>query len=227
MADVAELPPGATVALLSLRLRTTLQEASDAEAELAAIDVDAALAQLRARLTPLIDERRRSLATELANEQLRCAGEVAAAHHEAARILGPAVAADEPEHDSDDLESESAIVVDVIEPLPLPDPTALPRVGPSSDPTASSDVELWRPASELGGDRAMQLFVDHESFARAFAEAIAPLLEAQRHQSPPSWMSTQAPPAKRSFWAHSWHPDVLLSGFAMVIVIIVLVAWTG
>jgi hypothetical protein len=35
------------------------------------------------------------------------------------------------------------------------------------------------------------------------------------------------PQKKTSFWSHAWHPDVLLSGLAMVIVIIVLVAWTG
>ena len=43
----------------------------------------------------------------------------------------------------------------------------------------------------------------------------------------PRYVPVQAPPAKKSFWAHAWHPDVLLSGLAMVIVIIVLIAWTG
>ena len=78
----------------------------------------------------------------------------------------------------------------------------------------------------------MQLVLDADSFAW-FAAAMTPILEAREQQAPhyvlppAAYLQPQAPPPKRSFWAHAWHPDVLLSGLAMVIVIIVLVAWTG
>jgi len=42
------------------------------------------------------------------------------------------------------------------------------------------------------------------------------------------WVPSQTTPSKKkSFWANAWHPDLLLSGLAMVIVVIVLIAWTG
>ena len=79
----------------------------------------------------------------------------------------------------------------------------------------------------------MHVVIDADSFAKAFAAALAPVLEA-RNQAPgygsyppQAYMPVPAPAPKKSFWAHAWHPDVLLSGLAMVIVIIVLVAWTG
>ena len=58
VADVGALSPRAGVALLTLQLRSTLQEAVDAEAEVASVDVDAALWQLRSRLGPLMEDRR-------------------------------------------------------------------------------------------------------------------------------------------------------------------------
>ena len=81
--------------------------------------------------------------------------------------------------------------------------------------------------------RPMHVVIDAESFGRAFAAAMAPVFAAMNQgpthgqYPPPGWVPVQAPAPKKSFWAHAWHPDVLLSGLAMVIVIIVLIAWTG
>jgi hypothetical protein len=80
------------------------------------------------------------------------------------------------------------------------------------------------------------LVVDADAFAKAFAAALVPVLEAHRGAVPaivngqlvvPSGYALAAPAKKQSFWSHAWHPDVLLSGLAMVIVIILLVAWAG
>ena len=139
---------------------------------------------------------------------------------------GPEEPADEPEETP-----ESAAA-----PVPLPPPLP-PRLAPDTlvQPTTESapDDGLRARTVERGDDAAMRVTLDADSFARAFAAAMAPILEAREQQAPQyvlppaAYVQPQAPPPKRSFWAHAWHPDVLLSGLAMVIVIIVLVAWTG
>jgi hypothetical protein len=354
MTDATQLSPRAAIALLTLQLRSTVQEAVEAEAAADAIDVDAALWQLRSRLTPLIDERRRALDEEVAHERVRAAEAIAAAHAEADRITNadleaaaartlaeraaaelarreaewqaivddppavpdvaelegaslvggplsddaplleaplpgallldpPAVEADvalfdppvaEPEipnvssdpdasestsdHDTSEAPAEDGTPelfdqavfwgyepdasVDESEDAPeaATEPTTLPPplpprlapntlVQPAIEPALHDDV--WARTVDRSDDAAMRVTLDADSFARAFAAAVAPILEARQQapQLPPqAWMPYQAPPTpKKSFWAHAWHPDVLLSGLAMVIVIIVLIAWTG
>jgi hypothetical protein len=108
-------------------------------------------------------------------------------------------------------------------------------------PVPASTIRL--PVTAVEGDGSLpavagqaqpvHVVIDAESFAAAFAAAMAPVLatieqgSTQIQQPPAGWVPAQAAPAKKSFWAHAWHPDVLLSGLAMVIVIIVLIAWTG
>jgi hypothetical protein len=346
--DTTMLSPRAAIALLSLQLRSTVQEAIEAEAAADAIDVDGALWQLRSRLTPLIDERRRALEEEVALERARAAEAIAAAHVEAEEITNAAIEAaaaralaeraaaelahrdamwqaiadenpiepdaqdpeplippeeividevspdeetpavpledvlwgfepvvpfddlpedvddlpedvdDLPEdvddlpEDVDDLpeagaelqEAGAESVEDPGEPSPLPPPLPgqpclmLPVPLPVPDtlaqtPTEPAPDELWARTVDRSDDAAMHVTLDADSFARAFAAAMAPILEARERQAPQyvlppaAYLQPQAPPPKRSFWAHAWHPDVLLSGLAMVIVIIVLVAWTG
>ena len=332
MTDATQLSPRAAIALLTLQLRSTVQEAVEAEAAADAIDVDGALWQLRSRLTPLIDERRRALDEEVARERAHAAEAIAAAHAEAdqittaaieaaaARALAERAAADlarrdaewqslvapppvepnvsEPEtvslgenpllelpmpaarlldppvvesdveealpavdappaedalpgddaspelfdqavfwgHEPDEPADESADAEVAATAVPLPPPLP-PIVAPDTlvQPTTDSapDDDLWARTVERSDDGAMRVVLDADSFARAFAAAMAPILEAREQQAqkyvlpPAAYLQPQAPPPKRSFWAHAWHPDVLLSGLAMVIVIIVLVAWTG
>jgi hypothetical protein len=292
MADASELSPRAAIALMSLTLRSTIQEALDAEAEADAVDADAALWQLRSRLAPLIDDRRRALDEEVAAERERAAAQIAAAHAEADRMIAAAVDAaaarvaaeqaaaaeaeqaaaaeaerkaaaeaapvpaeaatwiepevDEPEADTslfDDPMVEWAADEPAEEPAPSratvlmpavhavvpPPPPPLPRPTPTPPlPTLSP----WAaPGVTHSEGPSMQVVIDAESFARVFAAAIAPALEnrqpLQQQQAPTGWMPYQPPTPKKSFWSHAWHPDVLLSGLAMVIVIVVLVAWTG
>ena len=333
MANPSELSPRAAIALMSLQLRSTVQEAVEAEAEADAVDTDAALWQLRSRLAPLLEDRRRALDEEVAAERERAAAQIAAAHAEADRIVAAAVeeaaarvaaeeaarvaaeeaaarvAAEEAARVAAEAEAaraaaeeaarvaaeeaaaraaaeEAALVAaeeeaarvaaeeaaaaaapdlgtaaptmlppimavaPLDEPLaaetplfddPLtewaPDPdesrppellpspatTRMPRVGPQLPPPPV-------PAVSAGESAPVHVVIDAASFARAFAAAMAASLENRPapYQLPPqAWVPYQAPPAKKSFWSHAWHPDVLLSGLAMVIVIIVLIAWTG
>jgi hypothetical protein len=284
MANPAELSPRAAIAVLSLQLRSTVQAAIEAEAEDDAVDADAALWQLRSRLAPLIEDRRRALEDEVAAERERAAEQIAAAHVEADRLVAEAVAAaaarqaadaaaPEPTEPSlaepagaELLEPQLPPVAKVVplaeivpgettplfddpmsewapqpepeatpEPEPpvlLPPPTTMPmpRVGPDVPPAPTMTLPFTA-AATMGGERQpLHVVIDAESFATAFAAALAPFIEARQQapsQLPPGWVPVQAPAPKKSFWSHAWHPDVLLSGLAMVIVIIVLVAWTG
>ena len=323
MSDRTRLSPRAGIAVLSLQLRSTVQEAIEAEAAADAIDVEGALWQLRSRLTPLIDERRRALDDDVAEERARGAEAIAAAHLEAERIVAAAIeaaaaramaghAAAElarrateaqalwepvvevlpepdvevlPEPDVEvlpepdvaapiELEAPVELASPVLfdqaefwapevdaadsEPLPPPPPVLLLRpppppvlllpppelpvlpppsapmtlVLPGVDGRPDDEFVAWAPNIDRGGPQPLHVVLDADSFARAFAAAMAPILEARaqapQYLYPPAgYVAPQAPPVKRSFWAHAWHPDVLLSGLAMVIVIIVLVAWTG
>ena len=316
MSDRTRLSPRAGIAVLSLQLRSTVQEAIEAEAAADAIDVEGALWQLRSRLTPLIDERRRALDDEVAEERASGVEAIAAAHLEAERIVAAAIeaaaaramagrAAAElarraaeaqavwepvvaalpepdvevlPEPDvaaSIELEAPVELASPVLfdqaefwapdvdaadsEPLPPPPPVLLlpppppppvlllpppelpvlpppsapmTLVLPGADGRPDDELAAWAPNIDRGGPQPLHVVLDADSFARAFAAAMAPILEARTQAPqylypPPGFLAPQAPPVKRSFWAHAWHPDVLLSGLAMVIVIIVLVAWTG
>ncbi len=351
------LSPRAGVAVLTLQLRNILQEAVAAEAEVASLDVDAAVWQLRARLGPLIEDRRRALAEELQAEEHRAevavetarveaAGIVRAAHERAAEAESrreadearrrtmlaaeasraataaaaaaaaeasvaaepePGIAAgreiaagpttlpstttvlfddpliDEEPETTTPADSFPPPVSAIVPPPPAPLVLAVPEIieatatelrPPSADdlldpepvavdgdladdgfvhdvgqddamwaehpPVPASTIRLPVTSAEGGGSLRvgdgsppMHVVIDADSFGRAFAAAMAPVLAAlnqaptQGQYPPPGWVPVQAPPAKKSFWAHAWHPDVLLSGLAMVIVIIVLIAWTG
>ena len=321
MSDRTRLSPRAGIAVLSLQLRSIVQEAIEAEAAADAIDVDGALWQLRSRLTPLIDERRRALDDEVAAERDRGVEAIAAARLEAERVVVAAIeavaaramagrAAAElarraaeaqavwepvvaalPEPDVEVLpepdvevfpepvveafaEPDVAVLPELeapVEPaspalfdqaefwapevdaadsklipppppvlllpppkLPvLPPPSApMTLVLPEVDARADGEFAKWAPSTDRGGPQPLHVVLDADSFARAFAAAMAPILEArgqapQYSYPPQAYVPVPAPAPKRSFWAHAWHPDVLLSGLAMVIVIIVLVAWTG
>ena len=76
------LAPRAAIAQLELELRASRHEVAAAEAEYAGIDQDAAVVQLRARLAPLMDARRRALDEALAHAEVDAAEAVAAARLE-------------------------------------------------------------------------------------------------------------------------------------------------
>jgi len=79
----------AGTAMLTLQLRTAVQEAVQAEASFG--DRDSARDELRGRLTVLVDRRRTDLAAELAAERQAAARRIDAARREAAVIVEAAV----------------------------------------------------------------------------------------------------------------------------------------
>ncbi|MEN9643502.1 MAG: hypothetical protein RL238_171 [Actinomycetota bacterium] len=86
----ASLSPRAGIAMLTLQIRATLQEAADAESKYVDVDHDAAKQQLRDRLSPLVQERTRSFAEAIDAARADAARSVAEAHAEADRIRAAA-----------------------------------------------------------------------------------------------------------------------------------------
>ncbi len=238
------LSPRAATALLTLQLRGVLHEASAAEAAADAVDVDTVLQELRAKVLPLIEERRRVLDEDLLKARTDAAAAIAAAHREAS-LIGAAASAEV---------AEVAEVAEIAEATRADDGTraAEPAEVEGADGIlvveATEEMSVWAPplpappAPAAGrlpilpgpiDPGAVTVVLDAESFARAFALAMAPILERSTRAPgsyPPGRWVQSAPveaPRKRSFWANAWHVDVLLSGIAMVIVLAVLVAWTS
>lgn len=89
------LSPRAGIAMLTLQIRATLQEAAEVEAQYIDIDHDAAKRQLRDRLDPLIQERTRSFTEAIDAARAEAARSIAAAHDEASRVRAEAARASE------------------------------------------------------------------------------------------------------------------------------------
>ena len=89
------LSPRAGIAMLTLQIRATLQEAAEVEAQYVDIDHEAAKRQLRERLEPLIQERTRSFAEAIDAARDEAARTVAAAHDEASHLRAEAAEAEE------------------------------------------------------------------------------------------------------------------------------------
>ena len=193
--DVSSRPTRAGIAQMTLQLRALLRDATAEEERAAIVDVDAAREKLRARLGPLVDERRRGLDDSLAAARADAAAAIAAARAEASSMsINP---------------TQAVIEVPVVE-VPVLD---VPVVEPDRVPT-------------------FHIVIDPDAFAQAFAAAFTELFDGQSTsmvRAVPTWLSQPAPPeqttTKPSFWTHARHPDVLLMGLSMVIVLVVLAAW--
>lgn len=82
----SSLSPRAGIAMLTLQIRATLQEAAEVEAQYVDIDHEAAKRQLRERLEPLVHERTRSFTEAIDAARAESARTIADAHAEADRI---------------------------------------------------------------------------------------------------------------------------------------------
>ena len=91
--QTTELSPRAGIAMLTLQLRSTLQEADRLDRTDHPIDEAAARRQLRERLDPLIEERQRSYEEALAVARAESQQQIAAAHEEAQRRAAAAAEA--------------------------------------------------------------------------------------------------------------------------------------
>ena len=89
-AGTAGAAPRAGIALLTLLLRSALKEAADAEAAADEIARASTRDELRARLAPLLEQRRGDLDASVAHARAEAAGVLSAAHREAAAIVADA-----------------------------------------------------------------------------------------------------------------------------------------
>ncbi len=253
------LPPRAAIALLTLQLRAATQEAESAEAEETGADHEAARDQLRARLEPLMAERRQALDAALVQARSEASDSVARAHRAASEIIvaasAPIVAASAPLVVPAAAQTPVAAVEEMLAPVveaEVPAPVE-PIVAPLEEiklpagtimvpasafpPPPSPPPPLASPIAATVAQATVNLVIDAEAFANVFATVFATLLDerlnawnaglpAARPMYAPVPMHAIAPaPAKQSFWSHARHPDVLLMGAAMVIVLVVLAAW--
>ena len=96
-ASGSALSPRAGIAMLTLQVRATLQEAATMEAQYVPIDHVAARQQLLEKLAPLIDERERAFDAELVAARQEAASIIAEARDNAAIITAQRIAAREAE----------------------------------------------------------------------------------------------------------------------------------
>ncbi|MBI4935308.1 MAG: hypothetical protein HY828_15610 [Actinobacteria bacterium] len=103
----AALSPRAGIAMLTLQVRATLQEAATMEAQYVPIDHVAARQQLLEKLAPLIEERERAFDAELIAARQEAASVIAEARDNAAVISAQRIAAREAERaEAERLEAE-------------------------------------------------------------------------------------------------------------------------
>ena len=240
------LSPRAGIAMLTLQLRATTQEAEALEQQFVEIDHESAKRELRARLEPLIAERTRSFTAAIEEAKAEAAEVLAAAEREAEAIRAERLAAAEeaerlaaaelaasiddepawqPEIDPVAVEAPAAIddtevvhAAEVLPPLERPAPTV-------ASPFARTSAPLPPP-------QQINVSIDADAFAKVFATVFAAIVEQRLQHVPPApylpyAIAPAAPPAsaKQGFWRHARHPDVLLLGLATAIVLVVLAAW--
>jgi hypothetical protein len=208
------LAPRAAVALLTLQLRAASQEAVAAEHAVVDVDTAAVVSELRSRIGPLAEDRRRALDDELARTRAEVVASVAAARTEAMAIVAEA--------------TDGAAAADAVHRVTV-DATTMWEP-PTSDLVSGLSATPFVPNPDCA--HPITVVLDADLFARAFAIALAPLLEDRLRpsvQQPTQVVRVVQPAfgAKKSFWRNAWHVDVVLSGIAMVIVLAVLVAWTN
>ena len=220
--DVLSRPTRAGIAQMTLQLRALLRDATAEEERAAIVDADGAREKLRARLGPLVDERRRGLDESLAAARADAAAVIAAARAEASSM---GVEATQPVVELPVVELpvvELRVVELPVVELPVVDGPYLPaRQLSSATPVVAPDQSP-----------TFNIVIDPEAFAQAFAAAFAELVDghlASMANAVPTWLAQPAPPeqktTKQSFWTHARHPDVLLIGLSVVIVLVVLAAW--
>ncbi len=197
-------------------------------------DVDSALVQLRARMAQLVVDRRRQLDDAVDQERTDAIVAVSAAHAEAASIVaGVAYVAHE---------------IATISPWSAPSPWPAPNREDAAAATVAAEVPSRGAdvaaevldAMRVRDSSTMTVVIDADSFAQAFgaafATAFAALLDErlatmttgmqQATYMPPAgyWQAAPVPVVTKK--SSTWHADFLLSVLAMIIVLVVLIAWS-
>jgi hypothetical protein len=190
--------------MLTLQLRSALQEAEMLETTDHTIDEDAARRQLRERLDPLLEDRRREYAAALEAARADAAAVVEQARAEAERQRATALLAAESARvaeaerlaeaariaEEERIAAEECIVADetledwaVVEPVLVEPADVEPAVVEPADtepaiPMSTVPATIARPAPQ-----EVIVSIDADAFARVFATVFAALLE-QRGYAP-------------------------------------------
>jgi hypothetical protein len=172
------------------------------------------MTRMLAQLESQVEQRRSELQVERAQARAEAAAVVDAAREQALQIVAgeavPSLAA---------FESITKVAA----------PPAPPASAPSAEHHVAHQATV-HPATPISA------VIDAHAFATVFATVFATLLDGRFAMpaggAPGTFAVGPSPapppsPAKRSFWSHARHPDVLLLGFATVIVLVVLFAWMG
>ena len=107
----------------------------------------------------------------------------------------------------------------------------IPEVGAVSEPDGLCSGEACvRARNEAREPNVVRVDIDVEALSAALARALVTALDGRMLSMPTGVPVAQAhsaaPLPKRSFWAGAWHADVLLSSIAILVVVVVLLAWT-
>lgn len=155
------LPAAASVALLTLQLRAALRDAEEAEASEAAIDLEAARAQMRPRLDALVAERRIALDSDLTEARQAADDLVASARSEAAAML----------EEANRRVAELALLAPPPPPMEQPEPES---IGPTMFVVPTETMALAEPAVS-----SETVVVLERAVERAVAESLNPLPESE------------------------------------------------
>jgi len=205
--QTTELSPRAGIAMLTLQLRSTLQEADRLDRTDHTIDEAAARRQLRERLDPLIEERLRSYEEALAVARAESQQQIAAAHEEAQRRAAEAAAwrpepvvetpvvevpvVEVPVLEAPVVEApvvEAPVVeVPVVE-VPVVEAPVVEApveeepivIAPAPLPVVTQQLAPARPAPQ-----EITVSIDADAFARVFATVFASLVDQRTHVAPP------------------------------------------
>jgi hypothetical protein len=184
--------------MLKLQLRSAEREAADAEAALSAIDLDAAVEQLRNQLEPKLAARREAMDLELENEQTKAAAVTAKARRAADVMVTQATmemrrAQPEPEPVVD-VVPEPEPVVDVV---PEPEPEPVVDVVPEAEPVVDVVPEP-EPVVDVVPEALVELVPDEVPAAAAPVDepaVVMPPVERDRNDALPSPYGVSAAPS--------------------------------
>jgi hypothetical protein len=196
--------------MLKLQLRSAEREAADAEAALSAIDLDAAVEQLRNQLEPKLAARREAMDLELENEQTKAAAVTAKARRAADVMVTQATmemrrAQPEPEPVVDVVPEPEPVVDVVPEPAPEPVVDVVPEAEPVVDvvPEPEPVVDVVpepepEPVVDVVPEALVELVPDEVLAATAPVDepaVVMPPVERDRNDALPSPYGVSAAPS--------------------------------
>jgi hypothetical protein len=218
-ADVQELlrTSRATVAALTLKLRSTLAAAERTEADAVAVSPNAVDEDRRREISEIAARRHRDLDEELVEARREADALVAAAR---ARAIATMVSAPEtvvarPEP----VVSDADLVRPLVAPIPVAAPPAAP-VPNSSYAVPQSFMTVMVPSGDPSAPGAMVPMMV-PTFGTPTAAGYVTAAEAGRQGASP------AVGPSRGFFRRIFHIDVILPVVATVVVLVVLLAWLG